>query len=168
MEARALLLAMRKVSLGPPVKETRIHQPAGQAGQALFRPRIRQIRAYVHVSPLTPFRRMLGRLDAGREPTGTPMFFGGSCSTGFRYSFAVHLLLGPVAEERQDVRGDKYKGYYNSHPFGGGGLAPPSHTQQAPRSITSKDGISRRQLRGGGEGGRGSQARPTSQGKRTR
>jgi hypothetical protein len=41
---------------------------------------------------------MLGRLDAGRQPTGMPMLFGGSCSTGFGYNFDVHLLLGPIAE----------------------------------------------------------------------
>jgi hypothetical protein len=41
---------------------------------------------------------MLGRLDAGRQPTEMPMFFGGTYSTGFRYNVAVHLLLGSIAE----------------------------------------------------------------------
>jgi hypothetical protein len=55
-------------------------------------------RAICACSPLMSCWRMLGQLDAGRQPTGMLMFFGGSCSTGFRYSTAVHLLLGPIAE----------------------------------------------------------------------
>jgi hypothetical protein len=55
-------------------------------------------RRCVHVSSLTSCRRMLVRLDASRQPTGMTMFFGGNCSAGFRYTFAVHLLMGPIAE----------------------------------------------------------------------
>jgi hypothetical protein len=48
--------------------------------------------------PLTSRWRLLGRLDAGRQPRGLPIFLGGSCETGESRNFTVHLLFGPIDE----------------------------------------------------------------------
>jgi hypothetical protein len=47
---------------------------------------------------------MLGRLDAGRQPTGMPVFLGCSCRTIYWYNFAV-----AIAEEELHPRKPTHK-----------------------------------------------------------
>jgi hypothetical protein len=81
---------------------------------------------YVHVTmriPPSVLSADPGRLDAGRQPTGMPMLFGGSCSTGFMGFETSHILSTSLSFLKGE-RAVFYRGMWSVGPIAGSWQGP--------------------------------------------